>query len=467
MKEDFDPSFDERNNDDRLIKLEDMFADAAYYYFDVNEWEGIIEHYLSSLKLDKAVKALTFAQNQHPMNLELMLKEAEVLAENKKPAQAIALLKKLETSYPFDPELNMMQGSVYSRFGQHVKALAAYKQALSKMDDARSDVLLQMSSECQILDMPAQSLFWLKTLLKEEPENIEGLYELSLCFESLDRIQEGISFFQQFVEQNPYNHHIWFNLGNLYTANDQLEEALVSYDYSVLSYDEFSSGWYNKGTLLSKLDRYTEAIECYSRTLELEGPSAPTYCNMAECYENLEDSQNALDYYQKTLDHDESYLEAWIGAANIYLDLNNLENALNYSEKACKLDSSNPQANYIFAEVCQGLGFVEESRKAYKKVIQADSDNWEVYLDYSALLFEHDEKEEALFVIESGITLTGNKVELAYRAGTYCYLMGMKSKAFDHWNTAGMENPQAFIQVFDYCSELQNLLEVQEFFENF
>ena len=32
MKEDYDPSFENNNNEERFVKLEDMFSDSAYYY---------------------------------------------------------------------------------------------------------------------------------------------------------------------------------------------------------------------------------------------------------------------------------------------------------------------------------------------------------------------------------------------------------------------------------------------------
>ena len=115
MKEDFDPSYDDNNNQDRLVKLEDMFSDTAYYYFDVNEWEGIIDHYLNTLRVEKAIKALDFAQYQHPNSAELYLKQAEVLMEQNEHNKAIAVLKKLQETYPFNPDIYIGMGDAYSR----------------------------------------------------------------------------------------------------------------------------------------------------------------------------------------------------------------------------------------------------------------------------------------------------------------------------------------------------------------
>jgi|TARA_B110000046_G_scaffold116715_1_gene123726 tetratricopeptide (TPR) repeat protein len=468
MKEDYDPSFENNNNEERFVKLEDMFSDSAYYYFDVSEWQGIIEYYLSILKLDKATKALNFAKNQHPSAVEISIKEAELLSEKNNPFQAILMLQKLEETFPFDVEIPTQMGEIHSRFGDSLKALNCYKIALDKCSkEEEFHLFLQISAECQNLEKPNQSIFWLKKLIKNHPENIEGLYEIAMVYEGEGLLIEGEAFFNSFIENNPYNHHAWFNLGNLYSFESKLEDALHAYEYSVVSFSEFSSGWFNKGSILARLGRFEDAIECFEATLELEGSAAATYCNIGECHEETEDFGKAMEYYQKALKHDEHYSDAIDGAASCLYLQDKLEDALLYCETGLKQNPQRPGLLHTYAEVCQALGFFKEAKKSYKKVIKVDSDNWEVFLDYSGMLWENGQLEEAIEVIQSGISLQGKIPELNYRTGSYLYMAGDKTNAFNHWNNAFLESPSKINQIFDFCAAFENDLEIKEFFEQF
>lgn len=464
MKEDFNPSFDDNNNQDKLVKLEDMFSDTAYYYFDVSEWEGIIDHYLNTLRLDKAVKALDFAQYQHPNSAELNLKKAEVLMEQNELNKAIAVLKKLNESFPFNPDVYIGLAEVYSRKTNHYESIQYYKKALELSEEGKEELYIQIAAECQSLEKPAQAIYWLKVMLKEFPESIEGLYEMSFCYEVNGTQEAGTTFFKSFIHKHPYNHHAWFNLGNLFTTLERYDEALNAFDYSVISFDEFSSGWYNKGNILGRLQRYREAIECFERTLELEGPAAQTYFYIGDCYENIEKYGKAKKAYQKALELDEEHLDAWIGAANCYLELGDGEEALNYCEKALKLDAENSLVQYLYGDVCKALGYVDAAKRAYNRVIELDENNSEIYLDYSDLLFCNEEKFAAIELLESGLQQFNNQPDLIYRLGTYQFLMGRKNSAFQYWSNASIIDDNLKQSIFEYCPQLRADIEIKDFF---
>ncbi len=464
MKEDFDPSFSNNKNQDRLVKLEDMFSDTAYYYFDVNEWEGIIDHYLNTLRLEKAVKALDFAQYQHPHSAELNLKKAELLLEQNDFDGSIALLKKLESTFPFNPDIYISLGEAYSRKSEHYLATLQYKSALDLVEDNKDEIYIQLAAEFQSLDKPAQSIYWLKVMMSEFPESVEGLYELAFCYEINGDQEKGTKFYIEFLQTHPYNHHAWFNLGNLYTSLEKYTEALNAFDYSVISFDEFSSGWYNKGNILGRMQRYEEAIEAFEKTLDLEGPAAQTYFYIGDCYENIGKYDKAKKSFQEAIKLDENHIDAWVGAANCYLELGDAEEALNYCEKTIKLDAENSLVQYLYADVCKALGFTAAAQRGYEKVIELDASNQEVYLDFSDLLFCTEEKEAAVELIVAGVELFQDNSDLLYRLGTYYFLLGQKQNAFEQWSNATIINDNKKQTIFEYCPQLAADLDIKDFF---
>ena len=73
------------------------------------------------------------------------------------------MLKKLEVSFPFDADIPTLMGEIHSRFAEPLKAINCYKSALKKCgEEEEFHILLQISVECQNLDKPNQSIYWLK-----------------------------------------------------------------------------------------------------------------------------------------------------------------------------------------------------------------------------------------------------------------------------------------------------------------
>lgn len=465
MREDFDPSYEENDNRDKLVKLEDMFSNTAYHYFDVNEWESLIEYYLSLLKIDKAQKALQLAQHQHPYSDELKLKSAELCLEQNNPDRALPILKKLETRYPSNSEILTLQAEALSKRNDHYGSISIYKRAL-KLDDAdKEHIYGQLAAECQSLEKTAQSIYWLKVLLNDFPESIEGLYEITFCYEINEQQQEGIAFFTDYLSKHPYNHHAWFNLGNIHTTLEEFDQALSAFDYSVVSFEEFASGWYNKGNILGRLERYSEAIEAFEKTLEYEGPSAQTYYFIGDCYENLENYSLAKDAYKKALEQDQNHYDSCIGLAGCYLELGDPSEALIHCEIALKNGPEKSITQHLYGDICKALGYNQAAKCAYENVITTSPDNWEVFLDLSDLLFCNEEKDQALDILEEALIVFPENSELFYRLGTYYYLTGSLSNAFENWQTAYVLNPELKRTVFEYCPQLSTDTTVVDFFD--
>ena len=62
-----------------IERFEAMLHRNDHYFFDVEEFEIIIEHYLEQNDLRKAREVLTYAHQQHPGSMDLKFCEAHVL----------------------------------------------------------------------------------------------------------------------------------------------------------------------------------------------------------------------------------------------------------------------------------------------------------------------------------------------------------------------------------------------------
>lgn len=63
-------------------KFEQMIENKESLYFDSDELSEIIEHYLSIRDMEYAQKAIEFAKEIHPDNLNILVKEFDFSIEN-------------------------------------------------------------------------------------------------------------------------------------------------------------------------------------------------------------------------------------------------------------------------------------------------------------------------------------------------------------------------------------------------
>ena len=83
-----------------VSKFESMLQKNHIFFFDVDEFEEIIEYYLELGKMSKAKHALQIGLNQHPSAISLKLLQVEVMIFEDELQQALEILNHLEVIEP-------------------------------------------------------------------------------------------------------------------------------------------------------------------------------------------------------------------------------------------------------------------------------------------------------------------------------------------------------------------------------
>ena len=88
-----------------ISKFERMLKTKLVFYFDPQEFEDIVVHYLGFGENQLAKKALNMGLEQHPSSFVLMLLQSEILILDEKYDLANNLLDHIEKSNPYDEEM--------------------------------------------------------------------------------------------------------------------------------------------------------------------------------------------------------------------------------------------------------------------------------------------------------------------------------------------------------------------------
>jgi tetratricopeptide (TPR) repeat protein len=251
------------NNNLPLSKFESMLKTNNVLFFDSEEFENIIHHYLNQGKIALAKKAIKLGLDQHPTSINLRLFKVEVYVFEDKLDDANELLNILYTLDPMNEELFIQKANILSKQDNHQQAIEVLKKALELTDDV-VDIYSLIGMEYLFLDSFEDAKSNFMRCIEADIQDYSALYNIIYCFDFLNQHEDAIDYLNVFLDKNPYCEVAWHQLGKQYFELKNLEKALTAFDFAIISDDTFVGAYLERGKVLEKLNRYEEAIENYT-----------------------------------------------------------------------------------------------------------------------------------------------------------------------------------------------------------
>ena len=91
-------SFEHNETEIRALvdRFEEMLKSNGSYFFDVEDFEDIIDFYLDNQNVTRSKKAIEMAEAQHPGATVILIKKARFYLLSNKPTKALSLLDEME-----------------------------------------------------------------------------------------------------------------------------------------------------------------------------------------------------------------------------------------------------------------------------------------------------------------------------------------------------------------------------------
>jgi len=424
-------SHEEEENSLSLSKFESMLKTNKVLFFDSEEFEDIILHYLDTGKINLAKKALKLGLEQHPRSTGLKLVQVELLVFDDKLDLAERLLNELYALEPTNEEIYIQKANIYSKRDEHQKAVDLLKIALKYTDDY-ADVYSLIGMEYLFMDNLELAKENFIKCLEEDTEDHSALYNVVYCFDFLDQNLEAIDFLNSFIDRNPYSEVAWHQLGRQYYAIKDYEGALRAFDYATLIDEHFLGAFLEKAKCLERLKRYEEAIACYNMTMELDDPTSYALLRVGKCHEKLGEHEKALKFYLKTVHEDPLLDKAWIAITDFYIRRKNHQKALYYVNKALGIDNENKLYWKRYAVINKALGFHEEAEEGYRKAVEFGDyqlDTWLFWTDTLQFLGEFD---TAINTLLQASEYFPEEYEIEYRLAGLYFMQNEHDKGIFH-----------------------------------
>jgi len=429
-------------------KFERMKKNNENYFFDVIEFETIIDYYIDNNNSNRAYEAAILASEQHPNSVSIQLRKARVLLDKGRAVEALRILKRLENIEPGNHEIYVAKGTALGILGDIQGAKKMFDFALTLDSDDPGNILFSITSVLQNLNYYEYLIPYLKKLIELEPDFSAHLYDLAYAYEKTEDFDNSISFYLNYLEEEPFSDSAWYNLGIIYNKQEKYEKALEAYDYALAVNSQNTFAIFNKGNILCNLDKYDEAIPVYHEYLENEPESFEAMAYLAECYEKTGDLTLARKYFQEAIELAPEYADPWFGLGIIELESDNADDSLIFLRKAVRLDDENPEIWHVLGKAHYAKGEKKAALRCFREALKLDVYFNEVWIDLGRIILKDGFMNKALPYLEKAYRIIGDIPGINYLLASYYLHFGYSDKAMRHL-TLALEIDKDLFREFD------------------
>lgn len=419
MNETNDPYLGDFFNEDLVSKFETMINKNEKYFFDVHEFEDIIDYYLDRDEFKTAWVAVDMACSQHPYSEGIQMKKAQVLIDKGEFIKALQTLSVLEKTSSELFDVYILKGTAYIHLGDLDKGMKTFNRAAKYSEEEIDEIYYNIAVTFIGASLLKEAIIYLEKGLEFNPESLPLIYELAYCHERLDNYQECIETYNRYLDIDPYAEMIWYRLGQVYEEVELFDKAIEAYQFSIAIEDEFSLAYMNLASVLMTVNRQEEAISTYKYFLELEEDSIEAYINIGIIYEDLGKIEKAIGYYNEAIKQDQSADEAYYRLGKIQMEnsevmsaIENFNKAIHFAPEISDYWFASAQANHL-------ADFIPEAKYAFKKAKNLDPDNLEFWTEYAYFFYTIDEIGKAVQVIYDASVFFNDSPEIFYYLGYF------------------------------------------------
>lgn len=154
---------------------------------------------------------------------ETILEQAQKLSSDKKPDEAIQLLKDYDKTHPDDVDVHELIQKIMLRNDKKDQALAEYKQRYEGKPNGLNGYLY-----AKLLDQPSEREKAFRKVIEQDPTSVWGYYGVANALMDQDRLQEGIDAGTAALTKVDHPAKLYYVMARIYRRMQDYEHAVTS-----------------------------------------------------------------------------------------------------------------------------------------------------------------------------------------------------------------------------------------------
>jgi len=434
MQESYDHYFEEDSIYNAINKFEDMLKSNVTCYFDVIEFEIIIDYYIDQHDYLRAENAVNLAIKLHPGSNEIKYRQAQLLIQSGKPAKGLRILRVFENLESANSEFFLLKGSALNLLGKQEDATQAFDKAIRTTDSGKDEVIYSIAYSYINTRRYKLAIKYLKLAYEINPQNLAVIHELASVYERIDENEKSEKYYKLYLEQQPFNENVWLSLGMLYSNMQKSVEAIDAYDYAIAINPRNISALFSKANSLVSIDKYKEAVAVFQEIIDCEPNNAQAFVYIGECYEKLAFYKRSIYYFKRAIDIDDFCADAWYGIGIANFQQENYKESLKYVKKAKNIDPENPDFWFMLGQIYRRLNNIERSAEAFNMAVELDPNDSEAWINRAELSFrDNNDLKGAIRILNKAYEFNPDISYINYQLATYYFYNNQSKLAFRHF----------------------------------
>jgi tetratricopeptide (TPR) repeat protein len=419
MFDDWDDFYEDYETLDLLKRYHSMVDGRDKVFFDLYEYECIIDYYSDRYNFKEAIIAVCNAIRQHPDDSSVKLKYVQLLIETCRPGKALSIIKSIGEAESDNCELFLAKGIALNMTGKYPEARSSFNKALKICDEFKDEVAYSIAQSYMQNGLYSVAEKYLLMAYHHNNDNILVLYDLGVNYEKLENPGASVQYYEKYLNLDPFAEHVWNNLGLIYTQLGDLDMARDSFDYALAINPQFLPGYFCKADMLVLNNHVDDAIDVYRELLKEDPSNTRALCEMGKCYIQLDDYDEALRIYKHTLTIADDCSDAWYGTGIIYFRQGRNNLSVTTLKRAINIDPENPEYWFMLGEVYYRTRKLNKAISAYSMVSQLNPQDTEAKMACAHILFRKKRIAEAISMLVYLYQIDPDNAVISYRLAAY------------------------------------------------
>lgn len=462
-----DPFSLEDKDNELISRYQASIENNFNLYFDSDQYEEIIEHYLELGSYELALIAIDKAIELFPFNHSFQIWKAQVCIETGQPIQAFNILSYVEKIEPDNYEIVFLKGCAYCHTGKLNDALNHFEKAIELCDENITDLYFNIAVNFIHVSEFETAIHFLVKAQESETDYFQFNYDLGYCYDQLNQNQLSIEHYNKYLDNDPFSEIVWFNLGTVYSKIEEYQKAIEAYDFSLSINDRNTLALLYKGNAYANMEEYHNAIEVYKDYLMIEEDDPEALCYVGECFERLGYIEIAMNYYNQALANDPKYSDAMYGISVVLSYQEKFAESLVWMNKAIAIEPDNPEYWFTLGNIYLKLKFEEKAIDSYNKAVELDPYDSESWLNLSEIYLKKNLLAKAINILEDSYRFNSDDTTINYRLAAYNFLKSDISQGVYYFRRGLVKNYNEHQEMFKYCPNAKDLNEVNDMLKKF
>ncbi len=405
------------SNVDLILKKWHASDKESFFLPLPNDYIALSEHFICLENISSARKVLSAGLRYYPYNEDIYFKKASFLIDANLFEDAFDLLENWESINPNSLDKIFCEISLYKKL-QHWQRVIELCESFLSASPKSEEVSLACADAHIELKKPEKACFYLKRVLENDLSNkevAEQLIQLSLEQNNVDDLLE---FFFALSKTNPTDAFVPFYCGLAFLEVGKILSAQEQFNLAITSNPNFEEPYIFLSKCFVSEGKQGEAFNClYAGVSKCENS---TMLRMAIGELSFQDGaySKAIREFRVILNDDPNYHPAlfWIGKC-LFEEKKFLQSSY-FFKKAFEL-ADVLDYEFAYGKSEHELGNIETALSTLQKLCIKYPKKSSLWLYFSEIFYNEDQLDDAIEVIEDGLSNIPDSSSLLYRKFAY------------------------------------------------